>query len=189
MDIMHITSPVSADVIEKLTTGTRVLISGVLYTARDAAHQRLVQALDRGEKLPFEIEGQTIYYMGPSPARPGQVIGSAGPTTSSRMDGYTPPLIAAGLKAMIGKGGRSREVREAIKEHKAVYFVAVGGAGALLSRAIRKADVIAYPDLAAEAIMRLEVADFPAIVASDAQGGDLFQQGPARYRSNVSKSK
>lgn len=189
MDIMHITSPVSADVIEKLTAGTRVLISGVLYTARDAAHRRLVQALDRGEKLPFEIEGQTIYYMGPSPARPGQVIGSAGPTTSSRMDGYTPPLIAAGLKAMIGKGGRSGEVREAIKEHKAVYFVAVGGAGALLSRAIKKADVIAYADLAAEAIMRLEVKDFPAIVAGDAQGGDLFQQGPARYRRNVGKSK
>ena len=162
--------------------GTRVLISGVVYTARDSAHQRLVEALERGEQLPFDIKGQTLYYMGPSPARPGQVIGSAGPTTSGRMDTYTPPLITAGLKVMIGKGNRSPEVREAIKKHKAVYLVAIGGTGALLSKVIKKAEVITYPDLGVEAIMRLEVEDLPAIVANDIYGGDLFEQGRARYQ-------
>ena len=162
--------------------GTKVLISGVVYTARDSAHQRLVEALERGEQLPFDIKGQTLYYMGPSPARPGQVIGSAGPTTSGRMDTYTPPLIAAGLKVMIGKGNRSSDVRDAIKKHKAVYLVAIGGTGALLSKVIKKAKVIAYSDLGVEAIMRLEVEDLPAIVASDIYGGDLFEQGRARYR-------
>lgn len=182
MDVMLITSPIEAEAINKLRIGTRVLISGVVYTARDAAHQRLVQVLNRGDSLPFDLKGQTLYYMAPSPARPGQVIGSAGPTTSGRMDIYTPPLIAAGLRAMIGKGNRSTEVKEAIKKYKAVYFVTIGGAGALLSKAIKKAEVVAYGDLAAEAIMRLEVADFPAIVANDAYGGDLFQQGKARYQ-------
>ena len=182
MDVMLITSPIEAEVVGKLRVGTRVLISGVVYTARDAAHQRLVQVLNRGDSLPFDLKGQTLYYMAPSPARPGQVIGSAGPTTSGRMDIYTPPLIAAGLRAMIGKGNRSTEVKEAIKKYKAVYFVTIGGAGALLSKAIKKAEVVAYEDLAAEAIMRLEVADFPAIVANDAYGGDLFQQGTARYQ-------
>ena len=182
MDVMLITSPIEAEAINKLRIGTRVLISGVVYTARDAAHQRLVQVLNRGDSLPFDLKGQTLYYMAPSPARPGQVIGSAGPTTSGRMDIYTPPLLAAGLRAMIGKGNRSTEVKEAIKKYKAVYFVTIGGAGALLSKAIKKAEVVAYPDLAAEAIMRLEVADFPAIVANDAFGGDLFQQGKARYQ-------
>ena len=182
MDVMPITSPVDAEIIEKLRVGTRVLISGVVYTARDAAHQRLVETLERGEQLPFDIKGQTLYYMGPSPPRPGQVIGSAGPTTSGRMDTYTPPLIAAGLKAMIGKGNRSPEVREAIKKHKAVYLVAIGGTGALLSKAIKKAEVIAYPDLGVEAIMRLEVKDLPAICANDIYGEDLFEQGKARYQ-------
>ncbi len=154
----------------------------MVYTARDAAHQRLVETLDRGEQLPFDIKGQTLYYMGPSPPRPGQVIGSAGPTTSGRMDTYTPPLIAAGLRAMIGKGNRSLEVREAIKKHKAVYLVAIGGTGALLSRTIKKAEVIAYPDLGVEAIMRLEVKDLPAICANDIYGEDLFEQGRAGYR-------
>ena len=182
MDALNITSPLEAEVISKLKIGTRVLISGVIYTARDAAHQRLVQAIDSGEKLPFNIEGQTLYYLGPSPARPGQVIGSAGPTTSGRMDIYTPPLLAAGLRAMIGKGGRSAEVKKAIKKYQAVYLVTIGGAGALLSRAIKKAEVIAYPDLATEAVMRLEVTDFPAIVANDIYGGDLFVQGRARYQ-------
>ncbi len=182
MDVMPITSPIEAEVIERLTVGTRVLISGVVYTARDAAHQRLVQVLNRDDSLPFDINGQTLYYMGPSPPRPGQVIGSAGPTTSGRMDTYTPPLIAAGLRAMIGKGNRSLEVREAIKKYKTVYLVAIGGTGALLSRAIKKAEVIAYPDLGVEAIMRLEVKDLPAIVANDIYGGDLFEQGRARYR-------
>jgi fumarate hydratase subunit beta len=167
---------------EKLTVGTRVTISGVVYTARDAAHQRLVQALERGDRLPFNLSGQTLYYMAPSPARQGQVIGSAGPTTSSRMDTYTPPLLAAGLRAMIGKGNRSQEVKEAIKKYKAVYLVTIGGAGALLSRAIKKAEVIAYPELAAEAIMRLEVEGFPAIVANDIYGGDLFSQGRVKYQ-------
>ena len=179
---LHITSPVAPEIIEKLTAGTRVLISGVIYTARDAAHYRLVQALDKGERLPFDLEGQTLYYMGPSPARPGQVIGSAGPTTSSRMDTYTPRLIAAGIRAMIGKGSRSPAVREAIKKHQAIYFAAIGGAGALLARSIKKAEAIAYEDLGPEAIMRLDIKDFPAIVANDIYGEDLFEQSKAEYR-------
>ena len=182
MDIMNITSPIDAEIVEKLKVGTKVLISGVVYTARDAAHCRLVQALDSGEKLPFELDGQTLYYMGPSPAKPGQVIGSAGPTTSGRMDIYTPRLIAAGLKAMIGKGNRSPEVKEAIKKYKAVYLATIAGAGALLHKSIKQAEVIAYEDLGAEAILRLEVADFPAIVAIDIYGEDLFEQGKAKYR-------
>jgi fumarate hydratase subunit beta len=182
MDALHIISPINAEAVQDLRVGTQVLISGVIYTARDAAHKRLVQAIDRGEKLPFNIKGQTLYYMGPSPARPGNVIGSSGPTTSGRMDAYTPPLIAAGLRAMIGKGDRSPEVKEAIKKHRAVYFVTLGGAGALLSRAIKKAEIIAYPELATEAIMRLEVVDCPAIVANDIYGEDLFIQGRAKYQ-------
>lgn len=182
MKTMHITSPVDAKTIEKLTVGTQVLISGVVYTARDAAHQRLIQALDSGEKLPFNFEGQTIYYVGPSPARPGQIIGSAGPTTSSRMDIYTPRLLAAGVRAMIGKGSRSPAVREAIKKYKAVYFAAIGGAGALLARSIKKVEVIAYDDLGTEAIRRLNIEDFPAIVANDIYGEDLFEQSKAKYR-------
>ncbi len=179
---MNITSPIEEKVIEKLTAGTRVTISGVIYSARDSAHQRLVQALDKGEKLPFDLEGQTLYYMGPSPARPGQVIGSAGPTTSSRMDKYTPRLIAAGIRAMIGKGSRSAEVREAITRYKAVYLVATGGAGALLAKSIKQAEVIAYEDLGAEAVMRLKVENFPAIVANDSYGGDIFEQGKTEYQ-------
>ncbi len=182
MNIMRITSPIDSKVIEKLTAGTQVLISGVIYSARDAAHQRLIQALDRGEKLPFDPSGQTIYYMGPSPAKPGQAIGSAGPTTSSRMDTYTPRLIAAGIRAMIGKGNRSPAVKEAIKKHKAVYFAAIGGAGAILAKTIKRAEVIAYEDLGAEAILRLTVEDFPAVVANDIYGEDLFEQGKARYQ-------
>ena len=179
---LRIASPIDAETIEKLMVGTQVLISGVVYTARDAAHQRLIQALDKGDKLPFDPEGQTLYYMGPSPARPGQVIGSAGPTTSSRMDEYTPRLIAAGLKAMIGKGDRSPAVKEAIREHKAIYFVAIGGAAALLAKSIKQVEVVAYEDLGTEAILRLNVKDFPAIVANDIYGEDLFEQGKAEYR-------
>ena len=170
------------ETIERLTAGTRVLISGVIYTARDAAHRRLVLALDKGEGLPFDLRGQTLYYMGPSPAKPGRVIGSAGPTTSSRMDIYTPRLISAGIKVMIGKGGRSPAVREAIKKHKAVYLAATGGAGALLSKSIKQAEIIAYEDLGTEAILRLTVEDFPAIVANDIHGDDLFEQGKMKYR-------
>jgi len=179
---LKIASPIENEVIEKLTAGTKVLISGTVYAARDAAHKRLIEALDRGEKLPFEIKGQTLYYMGPSPARPGQVIGAAGPTTSARMDAYTPRLLAAGLKAMMGKGNRSPAVREALKKYKAVYFVTTGGAGALLAKCIKKAEVIAYEDSGPEAILRLTVEDFPAIVANDIYGGDLFEQGKAKYR-------
>lgn len=182
MEAMAVSSPIDAAVLEKLTVGTRVLISGALYTARDAAHRRLVDALARGEKLPLDLKGQTLYYMGPSPARPGEVIGSAGPTTSGRMDRYTPPLLEAGLKVMLGKGGRSSDVVEAIKKHRAVYLATIGGAGALLAEAIKKAEVIAYEDLGTEAIMRLEVKDFPAVVAVDMYGGDLFKQGRARYQ-------
>jgi len=180
--LINITSPINDEKIEKLTAGTKVLISGVIYTARDAAHKRLIQALDRGDRLPFDLSGQTIYYMGPSPARPGQVIGSAGPTTSSRMDIYTPRLLAAGIRAMIGKGKRSPEVKEAIQKYKAVYFASIGGAGALLHKSIKQAKVIAYEDLGAEAIFRLNVENFPAIVANDIYREDLFEQGKAKYQ-------
>ena len=184
MNIMRITSPIEGEIAEKLKVGTRVLLSGVIYTARDVAHRRLIQALDKGDKLPFDPNGQTLYYMGPSPAKPGQVIGSAGPTTSSRMDVYTPRLIAAGIRAMIGKGSRSTEVKEAIKKYKAVYFTTIGGAGALLAKSIKQTEVIAYEDLGAEAILRLKVEDFPAIVANDIYGGDMFEQGKNKYQRN-----
>jgi fumarate hydratase subunit beta len=179
---LKITSPLRPEVIEELTVGDSVLISGVLYTARDAAHKRIVEALEEGKKLPFELEGQTIYYMGPSPASPGRVIGAAGPTTSRRMDGYTPRLLAAGVKAFIGKGERSDEVRKALQEYKAVYLATTGGAGALLAKCVRKIDIVAYEDLGPEAIMRLEVENFPAVVANDIHGGDLAEQGREKYK-------
>ena len=179
---LRITSPLNQETIEKLQAGDQVLISGVIYTARDAAHKRLVEALERGEKLPLEIEGQTIYYMGPSPAKPGEVIGAAGPTTSGRMDAYAPRLIEAGLRGMIGKGSRSQEVKDAMKKYKAVYCAAIGGAGALISKSIKKAEVVAYDDLGAEAIRRLEVEDFPATVVNDIYGGDLYEEGKAKYQ-------
>ncbi len=182
MDVISITSPIGAKTIEELTIGTPVLISGVIYTARDAAHQRLTQALERREKPPFSLRGQTIYYTGPSPARPGRIIGSAGPTTSTRMDIYTPRLLASGIRAMIGKGGRSLAVKEAMQKYKAVYFVAIGGAGALLAQCIKKVELIAYDDLGPEAIRLLTVENFPAIVANDIYGEDLFEQGKAKYR-------
>ena len=180
--MINIKSPIDAEIIEKLTVGTTVLVSGVIYAARDAAHRRLSQALDAGDKLPFDLKGQTLYYMGPSPAKPGQVIGSAGPTTSGRMDIYTPRLIASGIRAMIGKGNRSPAVKEAIKKHKAVYFATIGGAGALLAKSIKQVEVVAYEDLGTEAILRLNVENFPAIVANDIYGEDLFEQGKARYQ-------
>jgi fumarate hydratase subunit beta len=178
---LNITSPLDDETIGKLKAGDRVLITGVIYTARDAAHKRMVEALDRGEKLPFDITNQTIYYMGPTPAKPGQVIGSAGPTTSGRMDSYATRLMAVGLKGMIGKGSRSQEVKDAMKKYKTIYFAAIGGAGALISKSIRKVEVIAYEDMGAEAILRLEVKDFPATVINDIYGGDLYEQGKARY--------
>jgi fumarate hydratase subunit beta len=182
METINIESPIENKIIERLRSGDRVLLSGIVYTARDAAHARLVQALDSGDQLPFTLNGQTIYYLGPSPAPPGHVIGAAGPTTSSRMDIYTPRLLAAGLKAMIGKGQRSAVVKEAIQRHKAVYLAALGGSGALLSRAIKQVEIIAYPELGPEAVQRLEVVDFPAIVANDIYGGDIYELGPAQYK-------
>ncbi|MCL0098672.1 Fe-S-containing hydro-lyase [Dehalococcoidia bacterium] len=178
---LYIKLPLHAEVIEKLRAGDQLLMSGTVYSARDAAHKRLVEALDRGEKLPFEIEGQTIYYMGPSPARPGRVIGSAGPTTSGRMDVYAPRLMEVGLKGMIGKGSRSQEVKDAMRRYKAVYFAAIGGAGALIAKSIKKAEVVAYDDLGAEALRRLEVEDFPATVINDIYGDDLYEEGKARW--------
>jgi fumarate hydratase subunit beta len=173
--------PLTEETIKGLKAGDNILLTGVLYVARDAAHRRLIESMDKGEPLPFDINGQTIYYMGPSPAPPGRVIGSAGPTTSTRMDVYTPRLLAAGLKGMIGKGVRSQEVKDALKKYKAVYMAAVGGAGALVSKTITKSEVIAYPELEPEAILRLEVKDFPATVINDIYGGDLYMEGKKTY--------
>ena len=174
--------PLTEGAIREIRAGDNVLLTGTVYVARDAAHRRLAAALDEGQPLPFDIGRQTIYYMGPSPARPGQVIGSAGPTTSGRMDAFSPRLIAAGLRGMIGKGNRSPAVRDAMKEHGAVYFGALGGAGALLARRIKKAEVIAYEELGAEAVRKLELEDFPVTVINDVYGGDLYEEGRARYR-------
>lgn len=179
---VRITAPLSDADVLSLKAGDTVLITGVMYTARDAAHKRLIELLDRGEKLPFDIKGQIIYYVGPTPAKPGAIIGSAGPTTSGRMDAYTPRLLDLGLKGMVGKGARSKEVLDAMTRNKAVYLAAVGGAAALIALSIKKAEIIAYEDLGPEAIRRLEVVDFPAIVANDASGGDLFKQGVEKYR-------
>jgi fumarate hydratase subunit beta len=161
------------------------LLSGVIYVARDAAHKRLVEALDKGLPLPFDIQGQTIYYMGPSPAKPGQVIGSAGPTTSGRMDTFSPRLMEVGLKGMIGKGNRSKSVKDAMVKNKAVYFAAIGGAGALIAKGIKKSEIIAYEELGAEAIRKLEVEDFPVTVINDIYGRDLYEEGKAKYRFTV----
>ncbi len=166
----------------KLKAGDRVVITGVIYTARDMAHKYLVEGLKKGEKAPFNLSGQIVYYTGPTPAPPGKPIGSAGPTTSYRMDKYTPYLLELGLKGMIGKGPRGQEVKDAIKKHKAVYFAAIGGAGALISKAIKKAEVIAYPELGTEAVMRLEVKNFPAVVVNDVHGEDLYRMGVEKYR-------
>jgi len=168
--------PLTDETIANLKAGDSVLLSGVLYVARDAAHKRIVEALDRGETPPFDIKGATVYYMGPSPAKPGAIIGAAGPTTSGRMDVYTPRLLKEGLKGMIGKGFRSEEVKKAIVEYKAVYFAAIGGIGALISKCIKKSEVIAYPELGAEAVLKLEVEDFPVIVINDIYGNDLYNK-------------
>jgi fumarate hydratase subunit beta len=176
-----LTTPLTREQVENLKIGDKVLLSGVIYTGRDAAHKKMVDALDRGEKLPFDPEGAIIYYVGPSPAQPGQVIGSAGPTTSYRMDAYAPRLISLGLKGMIGKGKRDPNVKEAMQEHKAVYFGATGGAAALISKCIRKCDIIAYDDLGPEAVRRLEVDEFPLIVVTDSSGGDQYIEGRKQY--------
>ena len=177
----HITTPLKEEDITKLKAGDTVKITGVIYTARDAAHARLVKLLDEGKELPIDVKGQVIYYVGPTPAKPGRPIGSAGPTTSYRMDAYAPRLIKEGLKGMIGKGARSKEVRDAITSEKAVYFAAVGGAAALIAKSIKKAEIITYEDLGAEALRRMEVVDFPAIVINDIYGGDLYQEGQAKW--------
>ncbi len=181
-EVKRVTTPLIDEVVEGLRIGDKLLITGVIYTGRDAAHKRLIELIEGGEKLPFEIKGQIIYYVGPSPAKPGQPIGSAGPTTSGRMDAYSPKLIERGLKGMIGKGMRSQEVKDAMVKYKVVYLGATGGAAALIAKSIKKAEVIAYEDLGPEAIRRLEVEDFPVIVINDIYGGDLYQEGEAKYR-------
>lgn len=180
--VKKISLPLTDAMVKDLRAGDNVLLTGVIYVARDTAHKRLVETLDQKKPLPFDIKGQTVYFMGPSPARPGQAIGSAGPTTSGRMDAYSPRLIAEGLKGMIGKGMRSQVVKDAMKKYKAVYFAAIGGAGALISKSIVKSEVIAYEELGAESIRRLEVKDFPATVINDIYGGDLYEEGKAKYQ-------
>ncbi|UOQ94881.1 Fe-S-containing hydro-lyase [Halobacillus shinanisalinarum] len=165
-----------------LKAGDQVAISGTIYTARDAAHKRMVEQLEKGEELPFEIKDQVIYYVGPTPAKPGKVIGSAGPTTSSRMDRYAPALLDLGLKGMIGKGYRNQSVIDSLKKNKAVYFGAVGGSAALISRSIKSVEMIAYEDLGTEAVRKLEVEDFPAIVIDDCEGNDWYRQAIKNYK-------
>jgi fumarate hydratase subunit beta len=178
---IRLTPPLSDSDVEALSAGDQVVLSGTLYTARDAAHARLADLLEKGEPLPFDLRGQVIYFVGPTPAPPGRPIGSAGPTTSYRMDPYSPLLIEHGLKGMVGKGKRSAEVVEAMRTHKAVYLAAVGGAGALISQRITAAEVVAYEDLGPEAIRRLTVVDFPAVVVNDCRGGDLYAEGRKQY--------
>jgi fumarate hydratase subunit beta len=179
----RLTTPLTSEDVENLHIGDKVLLNGMLLTGRDAAHRRLFDLIKEGKELPIDIKGQVIYYVGPTPAKPGKPIGSAGPTTSYRMDPYSPQLIELGLKGMIGKGNRSQAVIEAMKRFKAVYFGATGGAGALIARRIKKAEILAYPDLGPEAIRMLEVEDFPVIVINDTRGNDLYQEGIKRYAS------
>ena len=181
-EYIDLETPLSDSTIEMLKAGDKVRISGVLYTARDAAHKRLIEMIESGKDLPFDVKGQLLYYVGPTPAKPGQVIGSAGPTTSYRMDTYAPTLIKMGLKGTIGKGGRSKEVLEAMKRYKAVYFAAVGGAAALIAKTIKKVEIIAFEDLGTEAIRKMEVDNFPAIVVNDTKGGDLYNIGREKYK-------
>lgn len=181
--------PLTPDEAANLRAGDTALLTGHLYTGRDAAHKRLAALIEKGEPLPFDIAGETIYYVGPAPARPGSAVGSAGPTTSYRMDAYTPPLLALGLRAMIGKGMRSKAVIDAMKACGAVYFGATGGAAALIARSIVKSEVVCYEDLGAEAIHRFEVKDFPVVVLIDSLGNNLYETGPAAYRGFHGKSR
>ena len=178
----HINVPFDADIVKELKAGDYVYLTGTIYTARDAAHKRMYEALQNGETLPFDIEGNVIYYMGPSPAREGRPIGSAGPTTASRMDKYTPALLELGMRGMIGKGRRTEAVRESMMKNQAVHFAAVGGAGALLSKSILQAEVIAYEDLGTEAIRKLEIKDFPVIVVMDCEGNNLYDMAIEQYK-------
>ena len=177
----RLTTPCTAQDLAPLKAGDTVLLSGVVYTARDQAHKRMMEALDKGEKLPFDLEGSAIYYVGPTPERPGCAIGAAGPTTSGRMDAYTPRLLDLGLACMIGKGKRTDAVKQSVVKNGAVYLAAIGGAGALMAKSVETLEVIAWPDLGCEAVRRLEVKDFPLTVILDAHGGDLYQAGPEAY--------
>jgi len=182
---MKITTPLTREDARNLKAGDSCLISGVIYTARDAAHKRLCALIDEGKEFPFDVENSIIYFVGPTPTMPGKAIGSAGPTTSYRMDAYSPSLIAKGQTGMIGKGKRGKEVIDAMKEHGAVYFGAIGGCGALLGKCIKKCDIIAYEDLGAEAIRRLEVEDFPVVVIIDSEGNNLYETGREAYLESV----
>ena len=179
---VYLNTPLENKDIANLTVGDKVFISGVIYTGRDAAHKRIVDLLLAGKELPFPLEGQIIYYVGPAPAAPGQVIGSAGPTTSYRMDPYSPALLDAGLKGMIGKGQRSEAVKKSIKENKAIYLAAIGGAAVVMAQAVKKAEVIAYDDLGPEAVRRLEVENLPCIVANDIDGNDIYEEGVKQFK-------
>ncbi|MPW27113.1 Fe-S-containing hydro-lyase [Alkalibaculum sp. M08DMB] len=181
----RITTPLTSDKVKELKAGDKVLISGVIYTARDAAHKKLVELLDKGESLPIDIKDSIIYYVGPTPEKPGHAIGSAGPTTSYRMDSYAPRLLDIGLKGMIGKGSRSEAVIESMKKNKAIYFAAIGGAAALIGKSIKKAEVVAYKDLGSEAIRKLEVVDMPVVVAIDALGRDWYEIGQKEYLESI----
>lgn len=176
-----LTTPVTREDLAQLRAGDTVILSGIVYTARDAAHKRMIEALDAGQPLPFDLEGSAIYYVGPTPEKPQQVIGSAGPTTSGRMDAYSPRLLDLGNKIMIGKGKRDAGVKEAVVRNGAVYLAAIGGAGALMAQSVKSLEVIAWPDLGCEAVRRLQVENFPLTVILDAQGGDLYQTGPEAY--------
>ncbi len=182
---IRIETPVTEELLSGLKIGDRVLISGTIYTGRDAAHKRMVEALDKGEELPFDVNGQVIYYAGPAPTPPGKPIGSVGPTTSYRMDPYAPRMMEAGLKGMIGKGPRAVEVIEAMVKYKAVYFAAIGGSAALLARKVKSAEIIAYEELGPEAVRRLVVEDFPVIVVNDLEGNDLYVEGVAKYAKEL----
>lgn len=176
-----LTTPCTAEDLQQLRAGDTVLLSGIVYTARDAAHKRMCEALDAGEKLPFDLEGSAIYYVGPTPEKPGQIIGSAGPTTSGRMDAYSPRLLNLGNKIMIGKGKRDLAVKEAVVRNGAVYMAALGGAGALMCQCVKSLEIIAWPDLGCEAVRRLVVEEMPLTVILDSQGGDLYESGPSAY--------
>ena len=180
-----LTTPLSESVVKNLKIGDKVLLSGVIYGARDAAHKRMIESLDKGEPLPFDMEGAVIYYVGPTPPRPGNVIGAAGPTTATRMDAYAPRLMEVGMRGMIAKGKRVDAVKDGMKKHGVVYFGATGGAGALINRCIKKAEVMAYEDLGPEAVRRMEVEDFPLVVVGDAHGGDLYIEGRKQWEGKA----
>ncbi|MCR4441443.1 MAG: Fe-S-containing hydro-lyase [Peptococcaceae bacterium] len=183
-NVKRITTPLTDETVAGLKAGDNVLISGAVYAARDAAHKRFIALINEGRELPVDLKGQIIYYVGPAPAKPGQASGAAGPTTSSRMDSLTPPLLDRGLKGMIGKGLRSQAVIDSMKKNKAVYFAATGGAAALIARSIKQVEMVAYEDLGAEAVQKMVVEDFPAIVVIDSEGNNLYLTGPEKYRQN-----